>query len=1039
MGTYTHNTTGGGTNYRNGSVNSGSHLIGWDSGVVRAEVYHFKTGQWPVTQISFPAPATTVHQGSRIAMRVGISTSATTYTKSSGTSTGYAVKSSGSTTIKVSLKANTTYYLCFFPGVSRSSTPWGMLQISHPSNNFTITTQETDYSRCSAPTILSLDRAIQNPGQNATLSWSGAEAGINLTIGSYDVYRSTSVDGTYTLLGNTTNTSYTVEAPSAGTYYYYKVVTKPAEVQTTYDSDLSSASSGLKGNTVPTAPTVTTPDGTVIPSSGGSITFKVTPGTDIDGQSLTLAYSTTPTGDKISFTSPLTVNLTAAATYYFYTYDGLDYSAAVSKSITKNTKPSISNVTHNSITTYDALGTTGSAGWQLGYANAITPKVSTNKTGTVIVELEYYSSNDTNTWNDSNVQRVDMQKTSISSTTNVVLNNSNIHEHITLGATNIHWRIRLKLNDGIEDSDYVYYPSTETAKYYAIARPSPLVATYNQFGTKDIRGTIEGQVWRDVRMVLYKDTSVSNVSVIATAGGTTLNTSSTSSISGNYRYVDITLPDGIPGDTSISLVASIKDTNDTVTKSTSATVIETKTVSLDELAHGMETIKPFTGSSTFTISTTWPFVPYTTLDSTTLAAYNCKTIATDVIKFVYSSSNSNDGANRIEKALTWGRNNNDKIITTVNESTVYDWHNALGIQTYAGKVTYYCRLEIKNLFGKVVSSPWKTRYFDFKEKAKDLEITSIQWSKNLSSWSTLGANDKVQEGVYLRLNCSFKLYTTDDIKVSMLLKNGSGERSVGCYEFGTSPKVYTPITYPSSELSRATGRSAASNTKSYVYYINTEIADTTTRQWCIKIDNSGGSVTSGYKNTPVVRQCAPTLKFNSCVTDADYYLDYAFTITDNGGGTLKKYLCDDLTSPDAEGGKQEITTELDSSTDHGRIRAKEGYRNWETKTISVKMKSTVTGLYTREKIYYSNAIIVYQISPTIAYRKNQLGINTDSPESTSIVDIHQTTGKHTILIQGLTQNSKSTKFEIDTQTGEIKFYFDGTLKNTVNLKQGYLT
>ena len=112
---------------------------------------------------------------------------------------------------------------------------------------------------------------------------------------------------------------------------------------------------------------------------------------------------------------------------------------------------------------------------------------------------------------------------------------------------------------------------------------------------------------------------------------------------------------------------------------------------------------------------------------------------------------------------------------------------------------------------------------------------------------------------------------------------------------------------------------------------------------------------------------------------------------------------------------------------------------WETKTISVKTVSVVTGLYTNTKTYYSNSIIVYQISPTVAYRKNQLGINTDEPESGAILDIHQSTGRNTILIQGLDANSVPTKFEIDVRTGEIKFYSNDVLQKTINLAKGFLT
>lgn len=1019
------NTTTG-TNFRGGSSNSGgSHLVGWDSGNVRAERYRFTTGPWPVTAISFTCPVHTVYQGSNIAIRYGISTSSTAYVNSSGSSTGYLANKGAKTSRSMSLKANTTYYITFFPGVSRNT--YGLIK-ANDGKAFPITLTELRYTDCTAPTTVTLDKEIEVPGQSAVLSWSGAVAGTSLTIGSYDVYYSNSENGEYTLLGNTTDTFYTVTAPAAGQYYYYKVKAITAEDHHDYDSPLSEAFATLKGNTAPTAPTVS-PSRTVIPSYGASVAFNVTPGTDIDGQSLTLAYSTTPTGNKTSFTSPLTVNLTAAATYYFYTYDGLEYSAATSKTITKNTKPTISvNGTTTVIGTYNALGGTGTTGSQLGYASNITPAISTSSTGKVMVELEYYSSDNTTAWDSSSVSRTTVQEITTSSTS-VVLNNYNIHQYIglgkdkVLGANNVHWRLRLKVNDGIEDSNFIYYPSNN--QYYSIARASSLVNKYNQFANSNISGTNAGEIWKLIRLEVYNDTSVPATNIIATVNGSTVSATVQTSVSGSKRYIDITLPENLASEVTINITAQMKDSNATIVKTVTTTAKETKIPTLDgkELTHSAQTIKPFTESGLFTISTVWPFGSYTQIDATTLQAYNCSTTVSNAISFIHSSSSSSSGANRVTKTLTWSKSG-DTITASMNRNVAYDWGHSLGITNYTGVVTYYCRLEIRNLFGKVVSTSWKTSYFDFRESAQSPAITSIDYSLDGGTWSSLGTK-AVQEGVYLRLNCSFGLYTTDDVKISILLKNNSGERSVSCYEFG-SPSKITPITYSSSELSRATGRTAASNTKSYVYYINTEIADAVKRQWRIKIDNSGGSATSGYKDTQVVRQCAPALTLTQCTTNAQYQLSYAFTVTDAGGGTLSNYLHD---------GTQNITGKLNNSS--GTVQAT--VTGWETKTISVRTDSVVTGLYTHTKTYYSNAIIVYQISPTIAYRKNQIGVNTDSPASNAIVDIHQSTGKEFIIIQGVDTNNKINKFEINPITGEIKFYFDGTLQNTANLKQGFLT
>jgi hypothetical protein len=109
------------------------------------------------------------------------------------------------------------------------------------------------------------------------------------------------------------------------------------------------------------------------------------------------------------------------------------------------------------------------------------------------------------------------------------------------------------------------------------------------------------------------------------------------------------------------------------------------------------------------------------------------------------------------------------------------------------------------------------------------------------------------------------------------------------------------------------------------------------------------------------------------------------------------------------------------------------------------MVTTVEGLYSHTKTFYSTPILVFQISPTVAYRKNQLGINTAIPNNDAIVDIHQSTGKEKVLIQGFTTDFIPAKFEIDITTGQIRFYLYDTvqdedvLQHTLDLLNGTLT
>lgn len=113
------------------------------------------------------------------------------------------------------------------------------------------------YSGVTAPTSLRLSAVIANPGDTVTLSWSGAAAGTNTTIGGYEVWRATSESGTYTKLLSVAGTSANVTAHATqGSSYWYKVLTvsNPAG----FNSALSAAVQ-LLSNTYPDAPIVHRP------------------------------------------------------------------------------------------------------------------------------------------------------------------------------------------------------------------------------------------------------------------------------------------------------------------------------------------------------------------------------------------------------------------------------------------------------------------------------------------------------------------------------------------------------------------------------------------------------------------------------------------------------------------------------------------------------------------------------------------------------------------------------------------------------------
>lgn len=1014
-------------NYKGGSYNKGgTQYIGWDNGKVRAEQWKFTTGQWPVTQISFTIK-TEKKQGSDIKIRCGIATKSSSYTNSSGSSSGYACNKGKTTTITKSLSPNTTYYITFFPGVSKST--FGLLEAKSLTS---ITAQVNNRGKCGEPTEITLEPVIQTPEQYSTLSWSGATDGLNNPIASYEILRSDTEAGEYTSIGSTLDaqtTTYEVQAPEQVlTSYYYKV---RANGTYGYNSDLSDFVQ-LTANRAPEAPEIVNVSRYTVPSAGLDVAFTVNPGTSYKTDPPTLWYSTSPSGDKIQFISPLTIFVDTATTFYFYTYDGTDYSQPVSQAIAVNTKPIINTVTATPIT-YRALGGDGQGDNQLGYARAITPVITTNKNCNVRVFLEYYilpsGAEEDLEWDDYQVQA--RSEPILECGTSETIGSCNIHQWVTKdwhGETTIHWRLCFILNDGIEDSDPAYYPHGETLaennEYYALAHAPSVTAKYNRHDTSDISGTVQNQIWKNVRIVVPYDGSMDEAFASAVAdkeyqANCVLNVDSETPH--DYYYIDITIPgaDSIPGGTQIKINAGLKSQN--ITKNIEEVIAtETKAPSvLSALAQSPEVIKPFTESGNFDIIATWPFAGYVDLE-TGLPAYNCSTTATDVLKLVYSSSGEGDGANRVIKTLTWTKNGSD-LKTTLDRANVYEWNGSLGYTTYAGEQLYYCRLEITNLFGKRYSTPWLSSKFDFDENAVDLEISNIKYSTNYNpevdpdpesaTWTDL-ENNAIQEGVYLRFFCEFGLYTSDKVTVTLLAGSATfTERDI------------LKVNYNSDELARATGKQPASNQKDYIYRVE-EISDSNDRTWKLKVTNNEGDAVSDNnhsKLTPVTKQCAPDIEFTQCLVSKTYRIDYTFTINDDGGSNSLQYcLCDaDTTTITPINPLASVST--GTTTGYYEIRTTPP-PTWNSKKISIKIVSTVTGLITNVKEYYSNVIIAYQVTPTVAYRLNAIGINANDPEPDAAVDIHQAGSNSKVFIQGQDSNNIATRFEIDVTTGLIKFY-----------------
>lgn len=204
-----------------------------------------------------------------------------------------------------------------------------------------------------APTSVSVNNSIAAPGSTVTISWNGAKAGTNNSIESYTLYYKRSTNGaapttsSYTdkipnIKGTSYDFSYSEDTIYRGYYYVYKVVAE-SSVSDSYDSGISSSSASVKINTKPLAPTVNL-NYSEVPSSGGIVKATTLSSTDSDGQIITFYYATSESGDRIKLTTSTSLFVgTTGQDFYFWAYDGLEFSSEYTiKSVIAVSKPTVS-------------------------------------------------------------------------------------------------------------------------------------------------------------------------------------------------------------------------------------------------------------------------------------------------------------------------------------------------------------------------------------------------------------------------------------------------------------------------------------------------------------------------------------------------------------------------------------------------------------------------------------------------------------------------------------------------------------------------
>ena len=188
-----------------------------------------------------------------------------------------------------------------------------------------------------------IEEALQKPGGEITIKWSGASAGTANSIAGFEVYYSINGGSSWNIVNTSvasTDSSVEMTVPNnRGSTITAKVVIKNTQTGFTNPSKTGGS---CKINSLPEKPKKIQPSATIVPSLGGEVSFIVEPGKDDDDFGVTVSYSRGEDGEKYKYDNNRSLEVKENTTFYFWTNDGLEYSSeCVSCEIIKNSKPEV--------------------------------------------------------------------------------------------------------------------------------------------------------------------------------------------------------------------------------------------------------------------------------------------------------------------------------------------------------------------------------------------------------------------------------------------------------------------------------------------------------------------------------------------------------------------------------------------------------------------------------------------------------------------------------------------------------------------------
>lgn len=894
------------------------------------------------------------------------------------------------------------------------------------------------YSNCYAPTSVTASGLVA-PNGEVTVSWSGASGGTSNSINGYDIYWRITSEGsapstsTYT---NKTSISSTSSSGSAkinignatrGHTIVFGVVTK-GSAGSSYYSGITTGGS-VKINSKPTKPLGGTVSPIKIPASGGTITFNITPGTDPDGKTVGLKYATSATGSKTPCASSFSLQVTGAGTYYFWSNDGLEDSDEYYQvSVSSNTKPTITIKVSG--TQLETVNTLSNATYVLNPTITLTQGNNGQQENNTYNYYIHYSTNNS-TWTKATLWEND---TSLTKTIDDV---RALGYFTNLATTSYYYYFSATRNDGMDTSNAV---NTSSTKYYASKRPS-LLGMYNTQNYQNINlSEFQGYFSKALSFKFQRDTGYNSLKIFngTTQVGTISLTAASDGLRGQWLGINLT-----KGSYTFTGELGHAANNFYTSKLNLGSSYKIENLEAKNLTASSD-FQVYTSGLTYDFSIYNTFnVSYSELTSSKYKEYGISDISSSFYAklTVDSATGKTQPLIIVQKTVNGNSTTNDTLYFSLTAAQLYAMLPTISNKnkTYQGTLT----VGFTDVFGTDTSTSINyTVNYGATPQVASCSI-KVNNSKEVNTWEYL------KEGMPLTVNGTVKSYNTNP-KIQIQINRIKNGVESGYVNFGspidlasksssisnTTPSQGTPTTYTFSNQKIIT----VGELIELDYQVNFRVKVITDAD--SKYHYTGSKLYAGN-----VKVCGHTSQGAVTLNEADYsstevtratsYLNYrytnnhpgALTITDNSNYSLTltaKLEYRNIANTDWNGASSVDIgiSSLASFLSYSGTRRSvvfvfpEGADAFVCRLVLTTTQTVTNGTekYITTKTVYTNEQAVYNVLPTVSYRKNLLGINASNLNNydNAVIVVGEHSSKNIIYLV----SSAGVK-KINTSTGEL--------------------